>query len=150
MSSKSESLSLATPTANKPYTLTVDSIQNPGVWRYSLANPDGTVTRDAGELIGADVDVLALYALAVAALSIPKGVSLEVRTTSPNISSMGQRLTKPALVPQLPYYPFAEARRAAWKATLPGLANFASVKWQAVLRNESDVMALAEWARTKR
>ncbi|MDR3725278.1 MAG: hypothetical protein P4K83_12445 [Terracidiphilus sp.] len=135
-----------TPTAatDTPYTLTIDT--SAGVWRYALTNPDGTTTRNAiGPLGGVDADVLNLYALATALQEIPKGVALHIRSTSNTVVQMGQRLTKPSDVPELPFLPFTPDRRTAWSYVLPLLEAYA-VTWQCVARNDMAVITLGNWA----
>jgi hypothetical protein len=135
-------------TANAaPYKLTLDSANC--MWQYTLTSPNGTLTRNAGPMTGVDADVLSLYALAVVSGTIPRGVTVNVRTTSTTLAQMGQRLTKPAPIPELPFLPFTADRRSAWEFVLPRLADY-TITWKCVARNEGDVLALNAWSLSQR
>ena len=150
--SSSTTLSIApaaSATIDKPYLLTIDSTARAsGQWRYNLTNPNGTVSRDAGELAGADTDVLLLYAIAVALTNIPKGVSIEIRSNNHQLGIMVQRLTAPSPVPQLPFLPFVESRRTAWRHLLPILAGY-TVSWKTVTSSMTELIDLAAWQRAR-
>jgi hypothetical protein len=140
--------SSTTATMDKPFTITVDSTPSPrGEYRFETVSPGGTVNRGAGFLEGADADQLGLYSLACALVSIPKGTTLHVRTTSSTIASVGKRLTKPAPIPELSFLPFTADRRAAWEFMLPTLSAY-TITWQVV--RSVDAMLLAQWAATQR
>jgi hypothetical protein len=112
-----------------PYNVTLDSSNT--TWKYALTSPNGTVTRNAGPMSGVDSEVILLYALATALQSIPKGVTIHVAAPSHDLKTMGERLTKPAPIPELPFLPFTADRRTAWGYVLPLLSAY-NLVWKNV------------------